>query len=107
MSFTEEDLLKALGSRGGQVIGQTRSGKPIYSNANHATHSGFNSQDHYDAHTAHEHLAKLGQSTRSMRVSSNSHESQISSTGSSADALTHKNNMEQKVAHGKKIVESV
>lgn len=54
------DLVKAIikaqgeGSRGGKVIGHTRSGKPIYENSNHPDHKGFSSSDHLDAAKAHD-----------------------------------------------------
>jgi len=41
------------GSRGGRVIGHTKSGKPIYANANHASHKSFTVKDHADAVKAH------------------------------------------------------
>ena len=40
---------KAEGSRGGKIIGHTRSGKPIYDTANHPSHSDFSSKEHYEA----------------------------------------------------------
>lgn len=46
------------GSRGGKVIGHTRSGKPIYSNANHADHKDFTKRDHEDAIFAHKKYRK-------------------------------------------------
>jgi hypothetical protein len=41
------------GSKGGKVIGHTKSGKPIYENHNHPSHKEFNSQDDKDAAEAH------------------------------------------------------
>ncbi len=41
------------GSRGGHVIGHTKSGKPIYDNANHESHKNFTIQDHDDAIDVH------------------------------------------------------
>ena len=41
------------GSRGGKVIGKTRSGKPIYDSHDHKGHTGFSKQDHKDAGSAH------------------------------------------------------
>ncbi len=37
------------GSRGGKVIGRTKSGKPIYMNHNHPSHSLFSPKDHDEA----------------------------------------------------------
>jgi len=45
------------GSRGGKIIGHTRSGKPIYDRSNHPKHAGFTSEDHRDAMSAHEDAA--------------------------------------------------
>jgi len=49
------DILKSVGegSRGGHVIGHTRSGQPIYDSANHETHQQFKAQDHKDAMNHH------------------------------------------------------
>jgi hypothetical protein len=41
------------GSKGGKIIGHTKSGKPIYANANHSSHSKFTSTDHAEAATLH------------------------------------------------------
>jgi len=43
------DLEKAEGSRGGNVIGHTKSGKPIYEDHTHESHKKFTSADHKDA----------------------------------------------------------
>jgi hypothetical protein len=42
------------GSKGGKVIGHTKSGKPIYDSHGHAAHAGFSEQDHADARDAHD-----------------------------------------------------
>lgn len=44
---------KGEGSRGGKVIGHTRSGKPIYNSFNHPAHKDFTHADHRDAAWAH------------------------------------------------------
>jgi len=36
------------GARGGQVLGYTRSGKPIYAGADHSAHAGYNSEEKED-----------------------------------------------------------
>lgn len=51
-------LEKAEGTRGGNIVGHTKSGKPIYMDATHSEHSSFNEQDHNDAIQAHETAAK-------------------------------------------------
>lgn len=38
------------GSRGGKVIGYTKSGKPIYDTISHSSHKNFTKQDHDDAY---------------------------------------------------------
>jgi len=43
---------------GSHVIGSTKSGKDIYSNANHPTHAFFTSRDHYDAIDHHSEKAR-------------------------------------------------
>lgn len=45
------------GSRGGKVIGHTKSGKPIYDKATHLEHKNFTKEDHTDAAELHESLA--------------------------------------------------
>lgn len=42
------------GSRGGKVIGTTKSGKPIYDTHDHEGHKSFTRQDHQDAMRHHE-----------------------------------------------------
>lgn len=49
---------KGEGSRGGKIIGHTKSGKPIYGDAKHSSHNTFNHHDHYDAMKAHQGEAK-------------------------------------------------
>jgi hypothetical protein len=44
------------GSRGGKVIGKTRSGKPIYDSHDHKGHAGFSKDDHKDAAKLHDDL---------------------------------------------------
>ncbi len=47
------ELKKAEGSKGGHVVGHTKSGKPIYGKAEHKGHSSFHHEDHFDAMQAH------------------------------------------------------
>lgn len=47
-------LEKAEGSRGGKVIGHTKSGKAIYDKSNHSGHDNFTLSDHQDAYSAHD-----------------------------------------------------
>lgn len=44
----DEDICKAEGSRGGKVIGHTKSGKPIYQ-GQHESHKSFSKEEHLDA----------------------------------------------------------
>lgn len=53
-----EKAVKGEGSKGGHIIGHTKSGKPIYDSAFHSDHSNFTEQDHRDAASAHNKLAK-------------------------------------------------
>lgn len=46
------------GSRGGKVIGHTRSGKPIYEHFNHPEHKTFSREDHSDAFETHKKIGK-------------------------------------------------
>ncbi len=56
----DNDIEKAEGSRGGKVIGHTKSGKPIYATTNAKHESKYSSQDHTDAAYAHlDHAKKL------------------------------------------------
>jgi len=41
------------GSKGGKVIGHTRSGKPIYDSYNHPSHKNFSGTDHREAADLH------------------------------------------------------
>ena len=41
------------GSRGGKIIGHTKSGKPIYHSSHTHDNKDFTNQDHFDAHLAH------------------------------------------------------
>jgi len=45
------------GSRGGKVIGHTKSGKPIYDHFDHEGHKDFTKEDHRDAYIHHDNLA--------------------------------------------------
>lgn len=74
------------GSRGGKVIGHTSSGKPIYQNADHSSHSKFTLKDHKEAAGFHEEkrkfwieraiLHKSGKSADFARVESAKHNRQ-------------------------------
>jgi hypothetical protein len=50
------------GSKGGKVIGHTKSGKPIYANANHPEHKDFTSGEHQEAADTHFQMSKKRQS---------------------------------------------
>lgn len=50
-----EELSKAgEGSKGGKIIGHTRSGKPVYDHADHPSHDSFVGKDHADAANLHQ-----------------------------------------------------
>lgn len=67
-----EDLVKGgEGSRGGKVIGHTKSGKPIYESANNSAHSSFDNEDHSDAHALHiNHATQKLEESESKKLSS-------------------------------------
>jgi hypothetical protein len=48
-----EKALSGEGSRGGKIIGHTKTGKPIYENADHPEHKDFTSKEHQDAADLH------------------------------------------------------
>ena len=54
-SVTFMEVIKSgEGSRGGNIIGHTKSGKPIYESASHSSHKKFSVDDHLDAAEAHD-----------------------------------------------------
>lgn len=54
MKNFQSDIIKGgEGSRGGKVIGHTKSGKPIYANKDYDKYSDFNEHDHNDASEIH------------------------------------------------------
>ena len=54
-----EELIKGgEGSRGGRVIGHTKSGKPVYADAHAGQYNNFNEDDHKDAAALHERIMK-------------------------------------------------
>lgn len=56
--YSIDDIEKSgPGSRGGKVIGYTKSGKPIY-DSHHSSYSNFSPQDHHDATEVHTNLHK-------------------------------------------------
>ncbi len=57
---------KGEGSRGGKVIGHTKSGKPIYDSHDHSSHKNFTKQDHKDAADIHH---KLSEKTKNKKES--------------------------------------
>jgi hypothetical protein len=67
---SDDDIEKGgEGSKGGKVVGHTKSGKPIYANANHASHKEFTHEDHKDAYHLHdgkvnEHMDKIPAKTK-------------------------------------------
>lgn len=88
---------KAEGSRGGKVIGHTKSGKPIYQSSHfESNHKGFSKEDHADAHKVHRELA--GKAQGEGRFGDVEHHKQA--------AKTHKVNAESKVGEKKKFTPS-
>lgn len=61
--FTNKnDLIKAEGSRGGKIIGHTKSGKPIYAQKKAFEYKDFSKQDHKDAAAEHHSISNAGKS---------------------------------------------
>ncbi len=62
------DVGSGAGSRGGKVIGRTKSGKPIYMNHNHPSHGDFGALEHLTAKRVHSvAMAKLKSQKEQMR----------------------------------------
>jgi hypothetical protein len=57
-SCYDNDLIKAEGSRGGKVIGHTKSGKPVYENHDPENYKDFNHNDHFEAKAFHNNHAR-------------------------------------------------
>lgn len=74
-SFFEKLRKAGEGSRGGNIIGHTRSGKPIYGDKQPKHHQGFSNDDHFDAaaavHAYRQHNTERG-STESKALSKRS-----------------------------------
>lgn len=66
----QPDIAKAggEGSRGGHVIGHTRSGRPVYAHVKHRSHSDFTADDHTDAGILHHKLADMHAAATSHRA---------------------------------------
>lgn len=79
----EEEILKAEGSRGGKVIGHTKSGKPVYyRNGTHSSYKDFGSDDHKDAAEIHR---KKASEYREKSKKNSSHSQQGMRDGDEAD----------------------
>lgn len=78
----DEIVKGGLGSRGGEIIGYTKSGKPIYKDKKAKEYKRFTTDDHYDAMIEHGRRAKLPDSgTYSEdRVAEYDHHSKVSSS---------------------------
>lgn len=73
------------GSKGGKVIGHTKSGKPIYQSSHYqSNHKDFSKEDHKDAHELHSKLSK--EAAKEGRHSDSEHHKSA--------AKTHKTNAE-------------
>lgn len=58
---TDDMLKKSEGSRGGKVIGHTKSGKPVYEDhkrSDHSDYENFNAKDHKEASQLHYDIAR-------------------------------------------------
>jgi hypothetical protein len=65
----DNDIEKGEGSKGGKVIGHTRSGKPVCErhSADHDVYSKFNSKDHSEAAYFHAKLADKYQNSKAQK----------------------------------------
>ena len=57
MMRPRNDVGGGAGSRGGKIIGRTKTGKPIYENHGHRGHLGFTAKEHGEAASEHRKLA--------------------------------------------------
>ena len=85
---------KGEGSKGGKVIGHTKSGKPIYENANHPAHKNFTMNDHDDARKMH--IAKMEGTKQSEKK--DNHWEQANSHYSAMNKMEHKKEKHQTAA---------
>jgi len=53
----QDRLAGEIGPRGGKIIGQTESGKPIYDKHDHPAHKDFTPKDHQDASQLHQYIS--------------------------------------------------
>ena len=68
--YTNLDIQKGgEGSKGGKIIGHTKSGKAIYDTFSHPAHKDFNEEDHRNAVTAH---GKAGETRYKIKLGPNS-----------------------------------
>ena len=86
------------GSKGGKVIGHTKSGKPIYANksANHKDYKDFSEQDHKDAYKLHDNLSGEYDNKNTKSVSYSDKANFIKNRDNHADkAVSHINKFEK------------
>lgn len=75
-SYTNLDIEKGgEGSRGGKIIGHTKSGKAIYEKAIHGSHEHFSSEDHAEAAKLHNKLSKEKYTKSAELTKKNNHQS--------------------------------
>ena len=73
MSASHDVMAVKMGPRGGRIIGETSTGKPIYEKADHPTHKNFTGKDHQEAYAAH---SVLGQRAQFVDLNSAKHHGQ-------------------------------
>lgn len=98
------------GSKGGKVIGHTKSGKPIYDTFSHSSHASFTKQDHRDASALHQKLtmdhidkhnkAEAASDERKAHLKASSHHSDQEEAHHNAVVDAHR--LESKKTHKKR-----
>lgn len=75
MSAAHDVTAVKMGPRGGRIIGETSTGKPIYEKADHPSHKNFTGKEHQEAYAAHSVLRQRAQS-RNMDLNAAKHHGQ-------------------------------
>lgn len=112
----ENDIEKGgEGSRGGKIIGHTKSGKPVYDSFDHSSHEKFTAQDHKDAVEHHVEAAKkdlfsddLEHATKHKNAAkekdSKEHTETLGKTVMALSKMSDKESTEFEKTHGKGII---
>ena len=77
------------GSRGGKIIGHTKSGKPIYESFSHPAHKDFTSKDHMEASNLHNKMWRNKEKNANSELSRSFYKDQDDSQGGKWDSGKH------------------